>query len=284
MKQFFWSLLLITSLGCLGLSIRYLALHEMPLAQSLTIRGLACLFITVLVALANKETFVPKNKKTQIVRGLIAGGALGLFSLSYNTLPATIVSVLSQIDVPLIIILSSITSQSITWKSKWLSVFSIILLITLVLTLEKDSYSVMGIIYLLAGTVLLSIGYLLIKKSLAEESLSSTILTPGLSLVIYGLLIQQFTDQHWMVENSKVIFISIISGFLMYLSYIATAKLYALTSIAEAEFPTLISSLLLFPLEFYLLKQDFNKNEVLYSLGFLFLIYYTVKSQESENP
>jgi hypothetical protein len=65
----------------------------------------------------------------------------------------------------------------------------------------------------------------------------------------------------------------------MFTAYIATMKLYDLTNLATAEFPTLIASLVIQPLEMIVLDVPLQIEYILSSFGFVVITYFILSWQ-----
>ena len=278
----FWAAILVLSLTAVGLCIRILATNGISLSESLMLRGASCLLLVFIFAHLKSHSLKPKALKTQFFRALIAGLALSFFSLSYKWLTASAVAVISNIDVPLLIVLGPIIGVATSVRARVLAVFSILCLVWYVTGIESQSNLVLGIGVLLVACFLLCLGYLFIKKSMNEENEAITILTPALAIIAYGIverILMPAVAQAW---TPGLFIIDIISGFGMFGCYIATMKLYGLADLATAEFPTLIASLVIQPLEAIFLNESMKPTYVWSSLAFVFISFYILKWQNQE--
>lgn len=279
-RQFiFWSVVLVLALSVTGLAIRSLAVSGIPLSESLILRGLVSLSLVVVWARVRGLSLRPKSMRTQFVRALIAGLALSFFSLSYNWLSASTISVLSNVDVPMLVILGSLIGQNSSRKSKILSLISIVLLVFYGLNVQQHSHWFYGLSTLGIGLFLLCFGYYFIKKSMNEENRAITVLTPSLAIIAYGLL-QTFFDAPlttaWDVQGGLV---GLVSGVGMFGAYYATMKLYDLADIAMAEFPTLLSSLAIQPLETLFFNEPLVPSQLALTAVFIVCTYFILKPE-----
>ncbi len=150
-----WSSVLVISLVTIGLSIRLLALRGVPLSESLMLRGVSCLFLVIIFAHKQDLSLWPKSVKTQFSRALLAGCALTLFTLSYNWLTASAVSVLSNIDVPLLVVLGPLVGIKASLRARVFSLVSIAFLVWYVLGLEAQTQLFYGLTSLMTACFLL---------------------------------------------------------------------------------------------------------------------------------
>ncbi|MCW5583343.1 MAG: hypothetical protein KIT56_05585, partial [Gammaproteobacteria bacterium] len=120
---------------------------------------------------------------------------------------------------------------------------------------------------------LLCFGYFFIKKSMNEENPAITILVPSLAIIFYGLMERIGVSPFAFKWAPELIFINVLSGVGMFGAYIATMQLYKLTNLASAEFPTLISSLVIQPVEAILFNVPLKANYFMPSIGFVMMSY-----------
>jgi drug/metabolite transporter (DMT)-like permease len=183
------------------------------------------------------------------------------------------VAVLSNVDVPMLVILGSWVGQRSTIKAKFLSITSIVVLVFYSLHLHQQSQWLFGISALGLGTFLLCFGYFFIKKSMQEENAAITVLTPSLAIIAYGF--GQYStietlSSNW---NSETLLVCALSGVGMFGAYFATMKLYEITDIATAEFPTLVSSIAIQPIEAFLFNEKLVPSNFWLSMLFVGITY-----------
>lgn len=272
-----WATLLVASLVGIGIAIRMLALHGVPVAESLALRGASCLLVVALYAYHRRLSLIPKSVKTQAVRALIAGLALTFLAWSYDWLSASSVTVLSNVDVPMLVVLGPMIGVPASSRARILSLISISFLVWYVSNLAGQVNLFYGLGTLLAGTFLLCFGYLFIKKSMADENRAVAILTPALAILIYGVIEGAGVSPAWTAADFIV---CTLSGVAMFAAYIATMKLYELTDIAAAEFPTLISSLVIQPVEALFLHEPMQGVYLASSIGFVAMTYLIMNLQK----
>lgn len=275
----FWTLVLILSLVLTGVCIRSLALEGMPVYASLITRGFFCLILAIIYGKYKGVSLLPKSMKTQFQRALLAGLALTFLTVSYSYLSASAVSVLSNIDVPLLIVLGPLVGVEASRRTRLLALGSIAVLMIYFSFLDKGENFYLGLTALGIGSLLLCFGYLFIKKSMTEENKAVTIITPSVALIFYGLIQGVQGGGEGFSWNAPILFESFLSGTGMFVAYYATMKLYAVTDIATAEFPTLISSIVIQPVETIFLDSPLELNYLLSSGAFVLLTYLIMRTQ-----
>jgi hypothetical protein len=277
---YFWSLILVASLVVLGLCIRVLALEGAPVSESLIIRGLGCFLLVLVFARAKNLKLKPVSIRTQSLRALIAGLALTFLTLSYQWLSASTVAVLSNIDVPILIVLGPLIGVPATFRARFLSLVSMLILLLYVVSIEVARETLhYGLGCLFAGTLLLCLGYVYIKKSMNEENKAVAILTPALAILIYGLAEKYVFPSPPFAWSFHMVTVDLLSGAGMFMAYFATMKLYALTDLAKAEFPALLAALVIHPIESFVSKEPLSWTYLLLTLCFILMTYIIMNLQ-----
>lgn len=274
-----WASVLVMSLAGIGLCIRVLALEGVPVSESLIVRGLGCLALVILFSHHQNLPLKPKSVKTQVFRAVLAGLALTFLTMSYNWLSASAVSVLSNIDVPLLVLLGPIVGVPAFKRTRALALLAILFLVWYVSGIEIHQDLFKGLSSLALGSVLLCFGYLYIKKSMSEENEAVAILTPSLAIIVYGIAeaaVESGFAHLWTPSQAAL---ALLSGVLMFVAYAATMRLYELTDLASAEFPTLISAIVIQPLEAVLLNEPLKPVYLASSIGFVAVVYLILKTQ-----
>jgi hypothetical protein len=238
------------------------------------------LLLVIVFGHRNGLSLMPKRLKTQIVRAMLAGLALTFLSLSYNWLTASAVSVLSNVDVPLLIALGPAVGVQASMRARILSLVAILFLVWYVSGLELQTNLLYGLGALTIGSILLCFGYFYIKKSMAEENKAVAILTPSLAIIFYGLVERWGGGGISPAWTQGSIVLGILSGVGMFAAYIATMKLYELTDLATAEFPTLISSIVIQPAEAFFLNEPSHGIYLAASIGFVLMTYLILNLQK----
>ncbi len=278
-KFIIWSAALIALLAASGLSLRYLAERGVSPADSLISRGLTCLVCVVIFAFMRKESLKPKAPATQVKRAAVAGLALTFFTMSYDWLSASAIAVLSNIDVPFLVILGPLVGVQASLRSRALAFAAIGFLVWYVTGLDQHRELFYGLSSLFVGTALLCFGYLFIKRSMSEENESVTILTPSLAILVYGLAQKGGAVFPW---STEILVVAVISGAAMFGAYYATMRLYEQADLATAEFPSLLAALAIQPLEMLLLDLPMRATYLVSTIGFVFAIYLLLRFRARE--
>ena len=259
--------------------MRLLAVRGVSAGESLLMRGLSCLAVVLVFSRVSGLTIRIKAPRAQLIRALIAGLALTCYTLCYASLSASAVSTLSNIDVPMLLVLGPIVGVAVSKKIQAASLVSILFLALFVIGMEHNRVVWIGLAELMIGTVLLCFGYWFIKRSMNEENEAVTIMVPALAISVYGIAEWTVGSHQFSPWTPALAFVAILSGACMFLAYYATMKLYRLTDIATAEFPTLIASILIQPVEAFLLGEPTQMIYMVSTLGFVMTTYFILRWQ-----
>lgn len=274
-----WAAAMMVSLMGTGLAMKLLALDGISTGQSLFGRGCACLVLVVLFAVRQKLTLKVKSPSTQMIRAVVAGLALTFYTISYAHISASAVSVLSNIDVPLLIALGPIVGVRNSRLVRGAALLSILFLMMFVWGMDHSAITIYGLSYLLVGTLMLCFGYQFIKLSMAEENQAVAVMVPALAIMAFGLVQMLYYGESWQLLTAKHLTLTVISGSCMFFAYYATMQLYRIADIATAEFPTLLSSLLIQPIEFFLTGEATKSIYVVSTIGFIVTTYIILRWQ-----
>lgn len=250
-----------------GLLTKFLIMNGLKGHELLILSGLGSLVCVVLQSMKYSHSLNPQNKRKQFFRALLAGGALYLITASYEHLSATSVSLVSRTDLALLILLGPLAQV----PSKLLHRVGAAVAILFILGFIGLRDEFRGVLMAFSGTVAITAGYLFIKASMKEENTSVSILTPSLAILAFGSVIAATASGPFLNARPWVILGGVVLGALMFLIYRLTMKMYALMDIASAEYPTLVASGLMLPLEIYFFRTQFPLIHVLLIFTFIFL-------------
>ena len=112
---------------------------------------------------------------------------------------------------------------------------------------------------------------------MAEENEAITILTPSLAIIAYGAACHFMAHTPSVPWTPHLAMMGFVSGATMFGAYYATMRLYAITDLASAEFPTLIASLVIQPLEALFLDSPMQMVYLLSSGGFVLVTFLILR-------
>lgn len=274
-----WAIVMMGSLMGTGLCMRALAINGISTGESLVTRGVACIVTVIIFSRLKNLTLKIKSPRTQLIRASIAGLALSLYTISYAKISASAISVLSNIDVPLLLVLGPFVGMRAEARVRIAAIISILFLVWFVYGMEHNAASTLGLVTLFLGTILLCFGYWFIKQSMNDENEAVTILVPAIAIIVFGFIQfiwEPMSEAHW---STAEILLAMTSGGCMFFAYYATMRLYRITNIAAAEFPTLIASLLIQPIEYLLLGDELKSVYLMSSFGFVICTFIILRWQ-----
>lgn len=257
-KFIFWAAAMVASLVASGLAMKALSESGVSDGGILWSRGLVCLLCVFGFAKKKRLSLRPKSLKNQSLRALIAGLALTFFTMSYRYLSASAVAVLSNIDIPILLLIGPAVAGKAKRSVRMLSIVAILVLMATITRMEWTTGVFYGIAILTVASALLCFGYVFIRKSMLDENAAITILTPALAIIVYGSVLDMNSVHIAAGLDPKILAWMSLSGVSMFLAYWTTMKLYDQVDIALAEFPTLLAAILIQPLEWLVLGNHFD--------------------------
>lgn len=266
-----WGATLIACLVVNGLCLRAIATSGVSVSESLVLRGLSCVLVVAFYAYTKKLSLLPNQPRTQMLRAFLAGLALSAISLSYLWLTASTIAMLSIIDVPLLVVLGPIVGVRTSLAVRALALLAIGILIWFITNLDVQTNLTYGLTALISGVLLLCFGYLMIKKSMGQENAAVTVLTPALALMAFGI-VQRLLHSSATPWTINMLAVAAVAGLCMFGAYYATMRLYEHADLALAEFPTLLASLAIQPLEAALLREPMHLSYLICSVCFIAVV------------
>ncbi len=238
-----------------ALALKQLARCEYSQADTLIFQGLACMGCAWLSARFRKASLVPRNIRLQAARLVIAGAALSLLTMSYWHVNAATVEMISSMDIALLILMGAWTGESYSPRQRALALASLALGALLVVAARGPAERVMGYGMAFLGTAGVAVGYLVLKSSAETENDSVTSFVAGLAILGFGFAGRGISAGGAAVSGALV---AGLAGVMMFWIYELTLFLYRRMDIGSAEYPTLVSALLVLPLERALFATRFN--------------------------
>jgi hypothetical protein len=266
------------TLGCLftmslvtnALLLRYLGIHDFPAPASMGLRALSCLIFTLIYSNAKEHSLRPKQPRFQLFRAVLGAFSLLAIITSYHYIHASTVTMLQRLDLLILCIFGFHVSAG---KSK-LHVWAIIFCFALVSFLLKDpTEQIAGYLLACIGATGLACGYMMMKKSQASENFSITIMVPSLSCIVLGIALGPTAFAQSLTDPLATF--AYASGATMFVTYYLTLKLFERMNIATAEFPTLLATTLVMPLETFFFGRSMHTTLFIFdTLIVLWLSWY----------
>ena len=256
-----------------GLLTKFFISKGLKAFEILILSGIGSLGFVLAHSIKHNHSLRPKNLKKQLLRALIAGTALFLVTTSYQYLSATSVSLVSRTDLAMLLGLGPLIHVPSTKRQRFLACLGVVLILVFI-GINDD---LQGMLLAFSGTVFITIGYLFIKVSMKEENESVSILTPSLSVLIYGVGVGAISDGAVFSSDPWLILSGLSLGALMFLLYRLTIKMYSVMDIASAEYPTLLASGLMLPFEGFFLGTHFSLGHIILVVTFMLLAGYGVQ-------
>jgi drug/metabolite transporter (DMT)-like permease len=147
------------------------------------------LMIIAAYALVKKQALEPfAHAKISLPKIVI--NALGIFLLfsSYKYLAASSVAVVQRMDIPIVILISVFMRHAKSSLQFWLSVWAILLFAFFVADADVIDEDVQGFWLAFCGMLFLVMGYFLIKKATATDTISPLVWSYNISVLVGGIL------------------------------------------------------------------------------------------------
>ena len=222
-------------------------------------------------ALVKKEAMFPKNWGEQAVRFITTGGSLLLTLFSFGFLSAGTVSLLTRLDIPILIFFSAIARNNRNWVQIILSVLtvSIVLFLTIEPNVIDEQRS--GFLLVFGGLILIVIGYLTVHKGSNTESIPALINIASISSILFGFALIVINKHSWLIPT-KDIMIILVSSFVNIFLFYLTIERYKKYSPEKALFPFVLAILSTSILEMIIEHKIYAVNEMLVTIGLTILI------------
>ncbi len=237
-----------------GLLLKLTAVQGLSTEQTLFFRGSGALFCCVIASRWNRASLVPRYPKPQLVRFLLAGLSLFLIAESYHYAHASTVAVLSRLDIPLLLVLGPLAGEATGRNKSVLAMGLVVAQFYFAWAARDVGESLSGYALASLGTLGLSLGYLLMKKTGSRENVHVVAGVAAAALVFYSSVGIALRGGTLATGSLTGILFAIASGCLMYAIYDLTLRLYRRYGVALAEYPTLFAVLLILPVEMALLQ------------------------------
>lgn len=240
--------------------LRILGQLGVPSEEALIGRGMTCMICSIIGGMIFGENLLPSMFKPQIARFFFAGFGLWATIESYHHARASEIALISRLDMPVIILLGFLINLKSTTFQKVSSVFLIACIATSLLIFTDQYSTFLGLALSATGTLLLTLSYLLLSYTSKIESAAIVSLTPALSCLAFGFFISLRSGKEFNY-SSTAIFLTFLSGLLMYLSYRTLRHLYRRFHFLKAQVAYLLIPLVSIPIDLLADKKPFRPLE-----------------------
>lgn len=249
----------------------YLTNNKLKAPQILFYRGGFTLLLTIVYARYKKQTLVPTDIKAQALRFITTGGSLLLALFSFNYLSAGTVSLLSRLDIPVLVLFSVLLKKSKHWFQIALS----LLVIGAVLFLTIDPNFIdedrNGFLLIFGSIGMVAIGYLTVHRGSNTESIPALINVSSMSCLFFGGLLMIFYRYEWVIAFENVAMI-IISSFINIALFYLTIARYKAYSPEKALLPFVLAILSTSVFEMIIEQKFYSAKELIVTATLTFII------------
>jgi hypothetical protein len=252
------------------IALKWASAQGVSTAQALIVRGAVCSLLAIAVATGLGEAILPKHIKHQFIRFINAGFVLAALMASYHFISATSVSLISRMDIPIMVVAAtSLGCNSNTFQR--VLAYCTLGLTGLFIFVSSHNESTFGYFLAISGVVANVIGYVFLQTSVNSESPAVVALVPGIASVVFGLSIGIATKVSivWSAKENGVL---VCTGVAMYLMYKISIGLYKSLSLIGAQYPTILIPALSMPLEAWIMNRSFDAIYVLLTMIIMALL------------
>lgn len=269
------------SLACKDLIIKYLFNHGVLFGQLIFYIGVFSLCFSAMFSKINKDKFTVKNKQLQTSRIFIICISSSLVFLSFRLLSPTVVNIGSKITLPLMMLLSPIFGFSYAKKEKNLALVTIaIMLLFLYQSLSNDSASLLGIGMLLLSTFFMIAEYITLNKTVHSESPALICSIPSLSLILLGVGFSAWFGESLFNITNEMLIIMATCGFFYFVAYYSGIIRYKLLPPGLAEYPSLLSVVIICPVDNLFFGETISINTLIFGLAALILLGFIIREHK----
>jgi|GEM_PF-2435819 len=239
-----------------GYSVEMLTDRGYTPPQIMAGRGSIALVLGLVLALVKGQQLLPNRWRPQIARFFITGMASYLTILSYRYLSAASVSLINQLDVPLIIFASVALGQKKTAPQFWLSFWTVLVVLYLVIDARFIDEESLGFIYALISVGLVCTGYFLVKRAINHENTFVICNVFSLSNVVFGGVLMLVTNEVpvFYIKDAWIF----ITGALSQVSlYMLAVVLYRWFPVEKTRLPYVLATVFVLVLEM-LVEQKYS--------------------------
>lgn len=219
--------------------------------------GAFALVLNCIFCLYKKTSMFPKNWKLQTVRLINNGISTFLLVESYKFLSAGSVSLVQRTDIPFVIMLSLLYGERRSSMQFWLSIWTILMVIFLIIDARFINEEPIGFIYAFVAVLLLSLSYILVKKSADVESPYVISNVNCVGLIIVGAAVMFLKGDSWYIAPEHL-WAFILIGFVLFIIYIVAMPLYKWYTAERARLPFVIGALATLTLEMIIERKWFT--------------------------
>lgn len=244
-----------------GNVIEYLVSYGYPTPLILVFAGALSFLINSAICIFKNQSILPKSWRLQGLRLINNGLSMFLILESYKYLSAGSVGLVQRTDIPFIIMLSFLYGEKRTSMQFWLSIWTVLMIIFLIIDARFINEEPLGFVFAFAGVMLLSLSYLLVKKSAFIESpyVIGNVNCLGYIAVGTALMFAKGSSWHIAFEH---LWAFIILGILLTLIYIVAMPLYKWFTAERARFPFIIGALATIALEMIIENKWFMSSHI----------------------
>ncbi|RYD58405.1 MAG: hypothetical protein EOP56_05690 [Sphingobacteriales bacterium] len=152
----------------------------------LVYRGLFTMAMTMIVARYSNQSVFPKNIHLNIIRLLNSGIGLMLTFEAYKRLTASTVAMVARLDIPMAVLIGYAAGKRARDFKVGLSVFVVLMVLSILFFADFIHEQPVGLGLALISVSMISLSYLLIKRSTSDENNFSIVNITNIGCIVVG--------------------------------------------------------------------------------------------------
>jgi len=220
----------------------YLTGKDYPAPLMLVFYGVFSLVLNCIAGLFTRQAIFPKQWKFQIVRLVNNGISMLLIFISFKYLSAGSVSLIQRTDIPFVIMLSFFLGEKKSNLQFWLSLWSILTVVFMIVDARLINEESGGFGYAFAGVIMISAGYIIIRKSVAVETVYSLSNVNSIGMILVGTITMFVQHYSWYIDPGHL-WIFCLGGLMLFAIYVVAIPLYVWYQPERARFPYILGAL-----------------------------------------
>lgn len=239
---------------------RFAFANGMEFAPMAVLTGILGITLSVLFLGRSKANYRVKNKRLLIAR--LAMNLLSTFLVlkAFELLSPSFIAITTKSALPFLIVAAPMIKDLRGKYSRQEQALAICALLSIgsfsYITLSAD-VPLFGLIILTVSIVMTLAEFLLLSKSVKEESPFYISAVPSFSLLIVGVATQAFGG-HMPLITPTYILLGALAGIMFFLAYYTSLVRYKVLPPGLAEYPSLFTYFLILPMEVFLLNGKFE--------------------------
>lgn len=259
--QYLIAAAIILAISFYNYSVEMLTDLDYTPAQIMLSRGSMALVLGMAIALIKKQPLLPNHWRPQIVRFFLTGTAAYLAIVAYQYLSAATVSLIYQLDVPIVIFISAFGGQKKSPLQFWLSLWTVLTVLYLAVDARFIDEEPEGFLFAIVSVCMVCVGYFLVKKASVRENAFMISNVFSLSNVVFGLALLLINRQAFRMDAAHV-WIFVVGAVSQVSLYLLAVQLYRWFDIEKTRLPYVLATVFILIMEMVMEQKYFGTSQI----------------------